>query len=91
MLASIMGPDLLIVLLVVVLIFGGTQIPKLARSLGSAHREFQRGLEEHEATNTSTTSVNVREIDVTKRQDPPTPVADPHHNGSTQIPGGRPS
>ena len=44
MLASIMGPDLLIVLLVVVLIFGGTQIPKLARSLGTARTEFKRGL-----------------------------------------------
>lgn len=45
MLASIMGPDLLVVLAVVLLIFGGTQIPKLARSLGTAQREFQRGLE----------------------------------------------
>jgi sec-independent protein translocase protein TatA len=33
--------ELLIVLLVVLVLFGGTQLPKLARSLGQAHREFQ--------------------------------------------------
>lgn len=55
MLASIMGPDLLIVLLVaVVFIFGGSQIPKLARSLGSAHKEFKQGQEE---THTEAASV----------------------------------
>ncbi len=44
MLASIMGPDLIIVLLVAVLVlFGSTKIPQLARSLGSAQREFKHG------------------------------------------------
>ncbi len=40
------GPDILIVVLVVLLLFGSTQLPKLARSLGSAQREFKKGLEE---------------------------------------------
>ncbi|HEX6476790.1 MAG TPA: twin-arginine translocase TatA/TatE family subunit [Acidimicrobiales bacterium] len=44
MLANIIGPDLLIVLGVVVLLFGGSQLPKLARSLGSARREFEQGV-----------------------------------------------
>lgn len=44
MLANIIGPDLLIVLGVVVLLFGGTQLPKLARSLGTARTEFERGV-----------------------------------------------
>jgi sec-independent protein translocase protein TatA len=38
-------PELLIVLLVVLVIFGGSQLPKLARGLGSAQREFKKGLE----------------------------------------------
>lgn len=47
MLAFNLGaPELLIVLLVAVLIFGGTQIPKLARSVGRAQKEFQKGLDE---------------------------------------------
>ena len=32
--------------LVVLVIFGGSQLPKLARGLGSAQREFKKGLEE---------------------------------------------
>jgi sec-independent protein translocase protein TatA len=35
--------ELLIVLLVVLVLFGGTQLPKLARSLGQAQREFHKG------------------------------------------------
>jgi len=44
-LGEIFGPDLIIVIIVVaVVLFGGTQIPKLARSLGSAQSEFKKGL-----------------------------------------------
>jgi sec-independent protein translocase protein TatA len=45
-LAEIIGPDMLIVLLVVLVLFGGSQLPKLARGLGAAQREFKKGLEE---------------------------------------------
>jgi sec-independent protein translocase protein TatA len=41
-----MGPEWIVVLVVALLIFGGSQVPKLARSLGSAQREFKKGLEE---------------------------------------------
>ena len=45
MLAEIFGVDGVIVLIVIVaVLFGGTQIPKLARSLGSAQSEFKKGL-----------------------------------------------
>jgi sec-independent protein translocase protein TatA len=37
-------PELIIVLVVVLLLFGGTQLPKLARSLGQAQKEFKRGV-----------------------------------------------
>jgi sec-independent protein translocase protein TatA len=44
---EIFGPDLLIVVIVVaVLVFGGSAIPKLARNLGSAKSEFEKGLKE---------------------------------------------
>jgi len=36
-------PELLIVLLVVLLLFGGRKLPELARSLGQAKQEFHRG------------------------------------------------
>lgn len=40
------GPELLIILVVVVLLFGGAKLPKLARSLGQAQNEFKAGLKE---------------------------------------------
>jgi len=46
MLAEILGPDILIVLAIVALLFGGSQLPKLARSLGSASHEFRKGVDE---------------------------------------------
>ena len=38
------GSELLIILLVVLVLFGGSQLPKLARSLGEAQKEFRSGL-----------------------------------------------
>jgi len=39
-------PELLIVLAVVLLLFGSTKLPKLARSLGEASKEFRSGQQE---------------------------------------------
>jgi sec-independent protein translocase protein TatA len=39
-------PELIIVLVVVLVIFGGSQLPKLARGLGQAQKEFKKGLDE---------------------------------------------
>jgi sec-independent protein translocase protein TatA len=47
MLADIFGVDGIIVLIVVIaVLFGSSQIPKLARSLGSAQSEFKKGIDE---------------------------------------------
>jgi sec-independent protein translocase protein TatA len=46
------APELLIVLAIVVLIFGSTKLPQLARSLGEAKRELSDGLE-HDSTTKS--------------------------------------
>ncbi|PSP73793.1 twin-arginine translocase TatA/TatE family subunit [Halobacteriales archaeon QS_3_64_16] len=40
------GPELLIILLIAVLLFGANKLPKLARSSGQAMGEFQKGREE---------------------------------------------
>ena len=50
MLAEIFGVDGIIVLVVILaVLFGSSQIPKLARSLGSAQNEFKKGLDEGKA------------------------------------------
>ena len=44
-LGELLGLDLpIVILIVVVLLFGGAAIPKLARNLGSAKTEFEKGL-----------------------------------------------
>ena len=48
--AEIIGWELLLVLAIVALLFGGSKLPHLARSLGSAKREFEQGLQEPEST-----------------------------------------
>lgn len=40
------GPELLIVLVVVLLLFGTSRLPKLARSMGQAQKEFKAGIKE---------------------------------------------
>lgn len=37
------APELLILLVVVLVLFGGAKLPKLAKSLGEAQREFKKG------------------------------------------------
>ena len=40
------APELIIVLLVVLLLFGGAKLPQLARSIGQAKKEFHEGAAE---------------------------------------------
>ena len=53
-LAEIIGWDMVIVLAIVALLFGGAKLPKLARSLGSAKGEFEKGLKEGDRTRART-------------------------------------
>jgi sec-independent protein translocase protein TatA len=38
------GPELIIILVVVLVLFGGSQLPKLAKNLGKAQKEFKDGM-----------------------------------------------
>ena len=40
------APELIIILLVVLLLFGSPRLPQLARSLGQASKEFKQGVTE---------------------------------------------
>ena len=65
-LGEIFGPDLLIVVIVVaVLIFGGSAIPKLARNLGSAKTEFEKGLKAAKSNDAKATDVTDDKTDKT--------------------------
>lgn len=44
--AGLKPTELLIIVAILLVLFGGSQIPKLARSLGQAQKEFKSGLDE---------------------------------------------
>jgi sec-independent protein translocase protein TatA len=64
------APELLIILLVILVLFGGAKLPKLARSLGQAQKEFKDGQAEANAT-TPTTPTTTTTATATP---PPPPV-----------------
>ncbi len=48
------GSELLIVLLIVLVLFGGTRLPSLAKGLGQAVREFKKASSEDEEAKADT-------------------------------------
>ena len=52
------GPELIIILVVVLVLFGGSQLPKLAKNLGKAQKEFKDGLAEADKPGDAATPSN---------------------------------
>jgi sec-independent protein translocase protein TatA len=46
MLSFLQGQEWILIAVVALLLFGGSQLPKLARSIGQAQKEFRKGLAE---------------------------------------------
>lgn len=68
------APELLIVLVVVLVLFGGAKLPKLARSLGEARKEFEQANNDAEKAQLNGTAVppvppvETREAEVARRE-----------------------
>ncbi|MES2630691.1 MAG: twin-arginine translocase TatA/TatE family subunit [Patescibacteria group bacterium] len=50
------APELIIILIVILVIFGGSQLPKLARNIGSSAKELRNGLKEDPKEKKTTTA-----------------------------------
>lgn len=50
--------ELLVILVILLLLFGATRLPKLARSIGEAGGELRKGFENGEAKKTKTENKN---------------------------------
>ncbi len=50
---SLGSSELIIILVVLLVMFGGAKLPQLARSLGQAQKEFKDGLKDGEAADKS--------------------------------------
>ena len=97
LLASFMnlaGPDLIVILLIVLVLFGAKKLPELARGMGQAVREFQKAKDEfsdelNKAGKTDEKTVRAAQANV-PRIEPGTPGAttqpDPNQ---TVTPGNR--
>jgi sec-independent protein translocase protein TatA len=46
LLPNLGGPDLIIILLIILVLFGAKKLPELARGMGSAIKEFQKAKDE---------------------------------------------
>ncbi len=61
MLAFLDPPEIILIIVVVLVLFGGSQLPKLAKNLGKAQQEFKSGLAEGQkdaSTESKTDSTN---------------------------------
>lgn len=43
---NLAGPDLIVILLIILVLFGAKKLPELARGMGSAIKEFQKAKDE---------------------------------------------
>jgi sec-independent protein translocase protein TatA len=66
---NLAGPDLFIILLIVLVLFGAKKLPDLARSLGQSMNEFRKAREEidRELHNTGTESARLQPCPSTQR------------------------
>ena len=75
---NLAGPDLIVILLIILLLFGSKKLPELARGMGQAVKEFNKAKDEIERELTKTTDVTVQPAPGQQpRQPAELPVAPP--------------
>jgi len=62
------APELIIILILVLIIFGGAKLPKLARSLGEAQKEFKKAQDEQQAPAATSTPAVDEKVTMTKAE-----------------------
>src|SRR5690349_18587515 len=97
---NLAGPDLIVILLIILVLFGAKKLPELARGMGQAVKEFQKAKDEfndelHKAgksdTQIATPDVKPAESTVarTDNQSAPRPAATTPQTTATVTPGDR--
>jgi len=83
---NLAGPDLIIILLIILVLFGAKKLPELARGMGQAVKEFQKAKDEfsdelHKAGKSETeppkSEVKTAEATVPRIENPPSATARP--------------
>src|SRR5438046_10471113 len=88
---NLAGPDLIVILLIILVLFGAKKLPEIAKGMGQAVKEFQKAKDEfsdelHNAGSTTPAKPEVRQADATvpridnaptAREVPPPPESAP--------------
>ena len=78
MFGSIGMPELIIIFVIALIIFGPRKLPELGKSLGKSLAEFKKA--SNELRNTLEEEIRIEEQkDAAKQTQPSTPTATPHH------------
>jgi sec-independent protein translocase protein TatA len=68
------GSELLIILFIILLLFGGAKLPALARGLGQSVKEFKKAAREDDEEKPAAAATEVPKAAEAKKQDPTTPT-----------------
>jgi sec-independent protein translocase protein TatA len=86
---NLAGPDLIVILLIILVLFGARKLPELARGMGQAVKEFQKAKDEfsdelHKAgkSETETAKSDVKSAQSTVPRGENTPTAAVHPDGN---------
>ena len=86
MFGSIGMPELIIILVIALIIFGPRKLPELGRSLGRSLKEFKKA--SNELQNTLDEEIRIEEERSTQRQRPPEPEPAPVPRVDDAVPRG---
>ncbi len=79
------GTELLVILVIILLFFGARRVPELARSLGRARHDMQKGIQEAEA---EAKSEEEREKAEARQNKEAAPAAEGAHTEDGSVPEG---
>ena len=81
------GPDLIVILVIILVLFGAKKLPELARGLGQAMKEFQKAKDEfsdelHKSTDSAASKPNAQpaQSTIARTDNPPAAQPDPDRN-----------
>jgi sec-independent protein translocase protein TatA len=79
---NVQVPELLLILLIILLIFGARKLPDLARSLGASAKEFRKGVSDgSDEAEAQSTDMAASDTPTPEAAAPETPPADPKNPG----------
>ena len=70
MLPTVHGPELIIILVIILLLFGAKRIPELAKGLGTGVREFRRGTRSGDEVEDKNEEKKGEELTAAEKEDP---------------------